>query len=164
VNAQDASAESSPDLQLEIAYFLLIDVVGYSKLLVNEQVELLQELNRIVRSTECFWAAVGISIAVAAGDASDPGANDAPAAAIVLMNSRHVYSLNVIKSFDLLLKKRSKPACHVSSRHDLIACACGKHRYPKLRIPDNVDEQTMCDLELNFLSRDVPMRTWSRRT
>jgi hypothetical protein len=66
VNVQDASAESSPDLQLEIAYFLLIDVVGYSKLLVNEQVELLQELNRIVRSTECFRAAVGISIAVAA--------------------------------------------------------------------------------------------------
>jgi hypothetical protein len=31
---------------------LLIDVVGYSKLLVNEQIELLQELNRIVRSTE----------------------------------------------------------------------------------------------------------------
>ena len=50
------------------------------------------------------------------------------------------------------------------SRHDLIACACGKHRYPKLRIPDNIDEQIMCDLELNFLSRDVPMRTWSRRT
>ena len=50
------------------------------------------------------------------------------------------------------------------SRHDLIAWACGKHRYPKLRIPDNTDEQTMCDLELNFLSRDVPMRTWSRRT
>src|SRR5713101_1180678 len=50
------------------------------------------------------------------------------------------------------------------SRHDLIACACGKHPYPKPRIPDNVDKQTMCDLELNFLSRDVPMRTWSRRT
>src|SRR5262249_50134704 len=32
-------------------------MVGYSKLLVNEQVELLQELNRIVRSTECFRAA-----------------------------------------------------------------------------------------------------------
>jgi TolB-like protein/class 3 adenylate cyclase len=57
VNAQDASADSSPDLQLEIAYLLLIDVVGYSRLLVNEQVELLQELNRIVRSTECFRAA-----------------------------------------------------------------------------------------------------------
>jgi hypothetical protein len=57
VNAQDASGESTPDLQLEIAYLLLIDDVGYSKLLVNEQVELLQELNRIVRSTECLRAA-----------------------------------------------------------------------------------------------------------
>ena len=36
---------------------MLIDVVGYSKLLVNEQVELLQELNRIVRSTDRFRAA-----------------------------------------------------------------------------------------------------------
>jgi len=43
-----------PDLQLEIAHLLLIDIVGYSKLLVNEQVEALQELARIVRSTECF--------------------------------------------------------------------------------------------------------------
>ena len=30
-----------PDLPLEIAHLLLIDVVGYSKLLVNEQIELL---------------------------------------------------------------------------------------------------------------------------
>ena len=36
------SAELKPDLQLEIAYLLLIDVVGYSKLLVNEQIELMQ--------------------------------------------------------------------------------------------------------------------------
>ena len=57
VNSQDRSAEIKPDLQLEIAHVLLIDVVGYSKLLVNEQIELLQELNQIVRSTECFRAA-----------------------------------------------------------------------------------------------------------
>src|SRR2546425_12873844 len=42
------------DLQLEIAHLLLIDIVGYSKLLVNEQIEALQELARIVRITECF--------------------------------------------------------------------------------------------------------------
>jgi TolB-like protein/Tfp pilus assembly protein PilF len=51
------SAEVKPDLQPEIAHILLIDVVGYSKLLVNEQVELLQELNRIVRATPTFRAA-----------------------------------------------------------------------------------------------------------
>src|SRR5947209_13569964 len=57
VNAQNTSAEPTPDLQLEIAHVLLTDVVGYSKLLVNEQIELLQELNQIVRGTECFRAA-----------------------------------------------------------------------------------------------------------
>src|SRR5438046_5716733 len=57
VNAQHAPADSKPDLQLEIAHLLLIDVVGYSKLLVNEEIELLQELNQIVRDTECFRAA-----------------------------------------------------------------------------------------------------------
>jgi TolB-like protein/Flp pilus assembly protein TadD len=57
VNAQDTPSEPTPDLTLEIAHILLIDVVGYSKLLVNEQIELLQQLNQIVRSTECFRAA-----------------------------------------------------------------------------------------------------------
>src|SRR5213596_671265 len=57
MNAQDTSAEPKPDLPLEIAHVLLIDVVGYSKLLVNEQIELLQDLNQIVRNTECFRAA-----------------------------------------------------------------------------------------------------------
>src|SRR5437868_7292050 len=58
------------DLPLEIAHLLLIDVVGYSKLLVNEQIELLQELNQIVRGTECFRAAEtkGKLIRVPSGD------------------------------------------------------------------------------------------------
>jgi hypothetical protein len=70
VNAQDTSAEPKPDLPLEIAHLLLIDAVGYSKLLVNEQIELLQELNQIVRSTECFRAAEtkGKLIRVSTGD------------------------------------------------------------------------------------------------
>jgi TolB-like protein/class 3 adenylate cyclase/Flp pilus assembly protein TadD len=70
VNTQDRPAEPTPDLPLEIAHLLLIDVVGYSKLLVNEQVELLQELNQVVRSTECFRAAEasGKLIRVPTGD------------------------------------------------------------------------------------------------
>jgi len=70
VNAQDTPAEPTPDLQLEIAHLLLIDVVGYSKLLVNEQIELLQELKQIVRSTESFRAAEakGELIRVPTGD------------------------------------------------------------------------------------------------
>src|ERR1700758_3642331 len=38
--------------RLEIAHVLFIDIVGYSKLLTDEQSEALQELNQIVRSTE----------------------------------------------------------------------------------------------------------------
>jgi TolB-like protein/class 3 adenylate cyclase/Flp pilus assembly protein TadD len=57
VSTQTTSSEPKPDLPLEIAHVLLIDVAGYSKLLINEQIDLLQELNRIVRSTECFRAA-----------------------------------------------------------------------------------------------------------
>jgi TolB-like protein/class 3 adenylate cyclase/Tfp pilus assembly protein PilF len=70
VSPQDTPAETKPDLPLEIAHLLLIDVVGYSKLLVNEQVELLQELNRIVRSTQSFRAAEasGKLIRVPTGD------------------------------------------------------------------------------------------------
>src|SRR3984893_4508267 len=39
---------------LEIAHVLFIDVVGYSKLLVNEQREVLQEVNQLVRKTPQF--------------------------------------------------------------------------------------------------------------
>ena len=38
--------------RLEIAHVLFIDIVGYSKLLTDEQSEALQELNQIVRDTE----------------------------------------------------------------------------------------------------------------
>ncbi len=38
--------------RLEIAHVLFIDIVGYSKLLTDEQSEALQELNQIVRNTE----------------------------------------------------------------------------------------------------------------
>ena len=39
-------------LRLEIAHVLFIDIVGYSKLLIDEQSEALTELNPIVRNTE----------------------------------------------------------------------------------------------------------------
>ena len=51
------SAEVKKEIQIEIAHVLFIDIVGYSKLLINEQHELLQELNQIVRTTEAFRVA-----------------------------------------------------------------------------------------------------------
>jgi TolB-like protein/class 3 adenylate cyclase/Tfp pilus assembly protein PilF len=70
VNLQGPPAKPVADLPLEIAHILLIDVVGYSKLLVNEQIELLQELKQIVRGTESFRAAEARSelIRVPTGD------------------------------------------------------------------------------------------------
>jgi TolB-like protein len=38
--------------RLEIAHVLFIDIVGYSKLLIDEQSQALQELNQVVRKTE----------------------------------------------------------------------------------------------------------------
>jgi len=331
---QDISPELGPDLPLEIAHLLLIDAVGYSKLLVNEQIELLQELNQIVRSTECFRTAgktgklirvptedgmallffhspeepvrcaleiskalqefphiqlrmgvhsgpvnrvtdvndktsiagSGINVAQRVldfGDAGDillsahiaedlaqyrhwqPYLHDLGECEVKHGLRLHLFNLYkdilgnpqvpeklkprkrwkqappvhpisvprspklallavvgvsavalVISSLIFFHRTSSPPTAPAIpgptagsaaapvpeksiavllalwsptrlragmsvSRHDLIACACGKHRYPKLRILDNIDEQTMCDLELNFLSRDVPMRTWS---
>jgi TolB-like protein/class 3 adenylate cyclase/Tfp pilus assembly protein PilF len=57
VNTQTTSPQTNPDLSLEIAHLLLIDIVGYSKLLVNEQVDMLQQLKQVVRGTESFRAA-----------------------------------------------------------------------------------------------------------
>src|SRR5437762_13418120 len=49
--------ETSRDLRLEIAHVLFIDIVGYSKLLHNQQSEVLRELNEVVRGTKQFRAA-----------------------------------------------------------------------------------------------------------
>ena len=45
-------AEEHKAKRLEIAHVLFMDIVGYSKLLTDEQSEALQELNQIVRGTE----------------------------------------------------------------------------------------------------------------
>lgn len=51
------SSGSNPDLQFEIAHVLFIDIVGYSKLLIDEQHESLKKLNEIVRNTRAFRSA-----------------------------------------------------------------------------------------------------------
>ncbi|HEX4637983.1 MAG TPA: adenylate/guanylate cyclase domain-containing protein, partial [Chthoniobacterales bacterium] len=46
-----------PNLQFEIAHVLFIDVIGYSKLLIDAQYELQEQLNQVVRSAPHFRAA-----------------------------------------------------------------------------------------------------------
>ena len=51
------SSVHEPHLHLEVGHILFLDIVGYSKLLADEQKELVQELNQVVRETEQFRAA-----------------------------------------------------------------------------------------------------------
>src|SRR4051794_37350560 len=44
--------EPSSDVKFHIGHVLFIDIVGYSKLLINEQSEQIQNLKQIVRATE----------------------------------------------------------------------------------------------------------------
>src|SRR5437870_4663578 len=51
------SSEVKKEIELEIEHVLFIDIVGYSKLLIDEQRDYLHTLNEIVRETESFRAA-----------------------------------------------------------------------------------------------------------
>ncbi|PYL88338.1 MAG: hypothetical protein DMF14_16960, partial [Verrucomicrobia bacterium] len=53
--------EQKTQLRLEIAHVLFMDIVGYSKLLIDEQSEALHELNQIVRKTEAARTAEAAS-------------------------------------------------------------------------------------------------------
>ena len=64
------AANAKADPHLTIAHVLFIDVVGYSKLLVNEQREVVDQLTRVVRKTPQFHKseAAGKLIRIPVGD------------------------------------------------------------------------------------------------
>ena len=64
------SAEIKKEIQLEVAHVLFIDIVGYSKLSINEQRAVVDTLNEIVRGTEEFRSAeaAGRLIKIPTGD------------------------------------------------------------------------------------------------
>src|SRR5437870_8093183 len=49
--------EIKKEIALEIAHVLFIDIVGYSKLLIDEQRDYSHTLNEVVRETDSFRAA-----------------------------------------------------------------------------------------------------------
>jgi len=49
-----SAPSQSPDVKFEIGHVLFIDIVGYSKLLINEQSDQIETLKKIVRATEQF--------------------------------------------------------------------------------------------------------------
>src|SRR5213596_3355150 len=64
------STQTKKQIALEIAHVLFIDIVGYSKLSINEQNAAVDELTQIVRSTEQFQKAEAADrlIKIATGD------------------------------------------------------------------------------------------------
>jgi TolB-like protein/class 3 adenylate cyclase/Tfp pilus assembly protein PilF len=75
------SIEIKKEIQLEIAHVLFIDIVGYSKVLINEQRALRDTLNQIVRSTKGFRSAeaAGRLIKIPTGDGMALVFYDSPA-------------------------------------------------------------------------------------
>src|SRR5438477_12678736 len=51
------AGEGKAQVQLEIGHILFIDIVGYTKLLIHEQLEHLEKLRQIARATQTFRAA-----------------------------------------------------------------------------------------------------------
>src|SRR5437899_8627871 len=64
------STETKKEIALEIAHVLFIDIVGYSKLSINDQHAAVEELNQVVRATEQFQKADASErlIKIATGD------------------------------------------------------------------------------------------------
>jgi class 3 adenylate cyclase len=64
------AAEVKKEIELEVAPVLFIDIVGYSKLSINEQRAVVDELTQVVRATEQFHKAEASDrlIRIATGD------------------------------------------------------------------------------------------------
>src|SRR6202030_3977525 len=62
--------EVKKEIQLEIAHVLFIDIVGYSKLSINDQHAAVEELNQVVRASEQFQKAEAADrlLKIATGD------------------------------------------------------------------------------------------------
>jgi len=66
----DIEMENRAPFKLEIAHVLFMDIVGYSRLLINQQQQIVQQLNGLVQSTPQFRQseAAGKLIPIPAGD------------------------------------------------------------------------------------------------
>ena len=64
------SAEIKKEIQLEIAHVLFVDIVGYSKLSINEQRAAVDELTKVVRSSDQYQKAEAAArlIKISTGD------------------------------------------------------------------------------------------------
>jgi class 3 adenylate cyclase len=122
-----------PKDELEIAHVLFIDVVGYSKRLINEQAAVVAELNRVVRETPHFRSAeaAGRLIRIPTGDGM----------ALVFSNTPEAPVQCALEICEAL---RSHPDIHVRM---------GIHSGPVDSVPDVNDRPSVAGAGINIARR-----------
>src|SRR5947209_9999796 len=127
------SSASSSDVKLEIGHVLFIDIVGYSKLLINEQSEQIQKLKQIVRGTEQFRLAKseGKLLGLPTGDGG----------ALVFRNSPEA---PVLCAFEISKELKSHPELRVRM---------GIHSGPVNEISDLNEQANIAGAGINIAQR-----------
>jgi TolB-like protein/cytochrome c-type biogenesis protein CcmH/NrfG len=126
-------SEPETEFELEIAHVLFIDVVGYSKLLVDDQREILAELNRLVRATEAF------RVAEQAGKLSRVPTGDGMALAFFTSPEEPARC-----AVELAKWLRGNPLCHVRM---------GLHSGPVSGVTDVNDQSNIAGAGMNIAQR-----------
>src|SRR2546427_7514251 len=126
-------SERSSEVKFEIGHVLFIDIVGYSKLLINEQSEQIQKLKQIVRGTEQFRLAKseGKLLGLPTGDGG----------AVVFRNSLEA---PVLCAFEISKELKSHPELRVRM---------GVHSGPINEITDLNEQANIAGAGINIAQR-----------
>src|SRR5438876_8420215 len=127
------AAETKKEIGLEIGHVLFIDIVGYSKGLINEQSESLQRLKEIARGTEQFRIAEaeGKLLRLPTGDGG----------ALVFRNSPEA---PVLCAMEIAKALKSHPELHVRM---------GIHSGPVNEITDLNEQANIAGAGINIAQR-----------
>src|SRR4030088_2012473 len=126
-------SESSSEVKFEIGHVLFIDIVGYSKLLINEQSEQIQTLKKIVRGTEqCRIAeAEGKLLRLPTGDGG----------ALVFRNNPEA---PVLCALEISKELKNHPELHVSM---------GIHSGPVIEVTEWNEQANIAGAGINIAQR-----------
>src|SRR5437899_2750965 len=126
-------SEPLPDVKFEIGHVLFIDIVGYSKLLINEQSEQIQTLREIARGTEQFRLAEaeGKLVRLPTGDGG----------ALVFRNSPEA---PVLCALEISKELKNHPELHVRM---------GIHSGPVNEVTDLNEQANIAGARINIAQR-----------
>src|SRR6059036_3431471 len=132
-------SERSSDVKFEIGHVLFIDIVGYSKLLINEQSEQIQKLKQIVRGTEqfCLAKAEGKLLGLPTGDGGALVFRTSPEAPLLC-------AVEITKALQKLPGSREKPQ---------LSLRMGIHSGPVNEISDLNEQANIAGAGINIAQR-----------